>query len=742
MKISTRIVYFFFLLCFKVSIAQANSIDQFRKITENGRIGLENISTNQVIIPPTFDDIGWSNNSSDLVIDGVIGFKLNGKWGLIDLEQNRIVQEQYSILFPFTDKKLIVGKRSKTTILYDYGVINSAGKFIIELQYQRLDINGEYLLASKSIEGKVKMGLLSSSLKTIIPFEYSSIKPINAELYAIKNNQNLTALFDAKGNQNSEFNFETITALDEENLLVTLNNRKGIIDLLGNSIASPIYKEIRTKNGNFIGIPFPKWSLLDSNNKTLQSFYFDQVHSLSSDTFVAQTIDKVSVIDELEHYLSYNNDLYIAEVKHGLATIKRGNYLGVIDVKGNIIIPINQDSIWLDEGLIFTKIKKSDGHSWKLHNQNGKRIGNFYYQELERVNSECIRAKRNNKWGFLNNAGIEVSPFSFDSLEVFENGFAKVLHQDMFGVIDNNGKWVVTPHKDEIEIFKNHFIYRFGSEKGIINKSGEILFRSQSEIHQLGEFFTVKNSENKFILLNQEGNRAILEAVDTVYYAQPSLYIYQNREQWHMLNSSNMQSTALNNNIQQILIMSEGLIMAEIDDYWGFLRQDGSLSIANRYDSLQFYSEGLAAVELIGNWGFIDPDEKIIIQPNYESATPFKENLSIVEKDGDFGMINNSGKIILATKYDKIEQLKDFILLYKDDLIGLANSAGELLRNIQYSSIEAVGKSHFLVSKNGKYGIISNKGLDIIPANYEKIISVYDKFLVKEAASITGIKIN
>lgn len=742
MKLNTRIYYLSVLLWFNATIAFPNIIDEFRKITENGKIGLENISTNQIVIPPTFDDIGWSNNTSDLVIDGVIGFKINNKWGLIDLEENRVVKEQYSVLYPFTDNLIIVGKRSKTSVLYEYGVINSAGKFIIELQYQRLEANDGYLLASKSINGRVRTGLLSSSLKTLIPFEYSSIEPINSNLYAVKNDKNLAALFSADGGQKSEFQFESITYLNEESLLISLNNRKGIINLDGNLIADPIYKEIKIEGRKFVGTPFPKWSFLDANNKTLKSFYFDQVHSLSNRSYAVQTNDKVSIINEEEDYLSYFDDLEIIKVKHGLAIVKRGDYLGILDPYGYIIIPINQDAIWLDEEFIFTKIQKSDGHSWTPYDHTGKRIGYFGYQEFERINNQRIRAKRNQKWGLLNNSGVEVSPFSFDFLGKFINGYASVRYLDMAGVIDENGRWIITPHKDEIEILKTHFLYRFGSEKGLINRSGDIQFRSQSDIHQLGEFFTVKNRDDKYILLDQEGNRAILEAVDTVYYAEPSLYVYQNNDQWKMLNSTNMQVSKLKNNIQQILLMSEGLIMAEIDDHWGFLKEDGQLSIANRYDSLQFYSEGLAAVQLIGKWGFIDPNEKIAIQPNYESASPFKEHLSIVKKAGHFGMINNDGAIVLATKYDKIEQLKDFILLYKDNLIGLANSKGELQRNIQYSSIEAMDETHFLVSKNGKYGVISNKGLDIIPTSYDKIMVVNDKFLVKETVSITNIKIN
>jgi WG repeat protein len=317
-----------------------------------------------------------------------------------------------------------------------------------------------------------------------------------------------------------------------------------------------------------------------------------------------------------------------------------------------------------------------------------------------------------------------------------------VHYLDMFGVIDENGRWVLTPHKDEITVLQNHFLYRFGSEKGIISREGVTLFRSQNDIQQLGDFFVVRNRGNKYVLLDQTGNRAITEAVDSVYFASPSLYVFQINNQWSMLNSTNMRVVKLRKDVQQILTLSEGLIMSKIEGHWGFLKEDGELSIANRYDSLQFYSEGLAPVELLDKWGFIDKDEKIIIQPNYDFALPFKGNLSIVKKAGHFGMINNKGTIVLEVKYDKIEQSKDYILLFKNNLIGLANSKGELQRNIQYSSIEAIDETHFLVLKNGKYGVISNKGTDIIPTSYDQITLVNGKFLVKESMPITNISIN
>ena len=245
MKFIARIFPLFLLLWLNAFFAFATTNDGFRKITENGKIGLENTSTNQIVIPPTFDDIGWSNETTDLVIDGVIGFKLNNKWGLINLEGNSVIKEQYTVLYPFTNNLIIAGKRSRSSILFEYGVISSAGKFALELEYQRLEINGDYLLASKKEARQLQMGLLSSSLKTIIPFEYKSIAAINPTLYAVKNERNLAALFDVDKGLKSDFNYESMNALGEQHILVSLKNRKGIIDLREKPLQHLSIKKLR-----------------------------------------------------------------------------------------------------------------------------------------------------------------------------------------------------------------------------------------------------------------------------------------------------------------------------------------------------------------------------------------------------------------------------------------------------------------------------------------------------------------
>ena len=741
MKLSTSIFYLILLLSCSAFCTPLYSLDEYRKISVNGKIGLENITKNQVVISPLYDDIGWSDQSL-LVIDGVIGFMLNDTWGLINLKEKRIAESQYTVLYPFTNKQLIASKKSKTSLLEQYGIINTAGKIITPLEYQELLLAYNNLIATKNVNGRPKVGILNASLKTLIPVIFQSIIAVGKTSFSVKNDYGLMALYDSNGVPKSEFHFETIEPLDGDNLIVSLYDRKGIIDVDGNIIINPIYKDIRIENKRYVATFLNKWTLLDANNKKLNSYFFDQMFPLSNSSLAVQINDNTGIINQKEDYLNHLEGTSIIDSKFGLLTVRKGQYKGVVGHNGKLILPIIQDSVRIEEHVIFGKINKSNCQVWTPYDRSGKRIGYFNYEQFERAGDSLIWVKRNGKWGLLSNFGEEISSFSFDSVGSFKNGMTIVKYLNKYGVIDENGFWIVIPQMEALKLFGNRVLFEQKSEYGIIDETGKVLYRSQNKIQRLGEHFIEEDRNNKYLLLDKDGNRALLEPVDTVYYAHPSLYIFYKNKQWQMLNTESAKVIKLKKNIEKIVGMKENLIMAKIDNHWGFIRKDGRLGIANRYDSLQFYSEGLAAINLIEKWGFIDGNENIIIQPIYEFVSPFTQQLSVVKNNGLYGIINSSGSIVLDIKYDNIELKSNHIIFYKGDRIGLANRKGEVLRNAQYTSIEEISEGQFLVFKNGNFGVISIEGLDIIPVSYDKIIPYEGKFLVMEKASQSKIILN
>lgn len=127
---------------------------------------------------------------------------------------------------------------------------------------------------------------------------------------------------------------------------------------------------------------------------------------------------------------------------------------------------------------------------------------------------------------------------------------------------------------------------------------------------------------------------------------------------------------------------------------------------------------------------------KIEALENYDSSKNiwYEEDVLKVEKEGKWGLINLSGNEILNTQYDNIETLKGLknsLIVEKNGLVGLVNNKGVKILDTVYTKIIPLGKDYkegyITVNEEGKYGISSFSGKQILENKYEKIDSIYSE---------------
>ncbi len=98
-------------------------------------------------------------------------------------------------------------------------------------------------------------------------------------------------------------------------------------------------------------------------------------------------------------------------------------------------------------------------------------------------------------------------------------------------------------------------------------------------------------------------------------------------------------------------------------------------------------------------------------------------------------MLSNSGKTLHNTGFDRIEPTSERLFLTtKNDLQGLMDIKGRLLVNNRYQALIYLDNGYIITQKNGRYGLISNDGVDVIPAIYEQLIynPVRNEYLAKK----------
>ena len=104
----------------------------------------------------------------------------------------------------------------------------------------------------------------------------------------------------------------------------------------------------------------------------------------------------------------------------------------------------------------------------------------------------------------------------------------------------------------------------------------------------------------------------------------------------------------------------------------------------------------------------------------------------IFEEKGKLGLVDLQGKTVLAPTFNSIEEKQPyFIACSKTKGCSVYNENLQLVLKGGYNSIELGCEGQFIVEKNGKYGVVSEKGAVILPLKYSNINSNKNGYTIK-----------
>ena len=104
----------------------------------------------------------------------------------------------------------------------------------------------------------------------------------------------------------------------------------------------------------------------------------------------------------------------------------------------------------------------------------------------------------------------------------------------------------------------------------------------------------------------------------------------------------------------------------------------------------------------------------------------------IFEEKGKLGLVDLQGKTVLAPTFNSIEEKQPyFIACSKTKGCSVYNENLQLVLKGGYNSIELGCEGQFIVEKNGKYGVVSEKSAVILPLKYSNINSNKNGYTIK-----------
>ena len=294
----------------------------------------------------------------------------NGKYGLFNKDKNIIPNEYQAITYIEGDNLCLVQKGKK------YGIITLEGSMILQVRYNQIDINGDYIYTTD---------------------ENSEIK-----------------VYDKKGNE-VEVNQNTTISTIQEN-----PEYKIYIDTSNGTTLYSIYQgENKITNGNYNYIGYlsnnnyiasrqnEKLGVIDQNENIKLEMKYDTIRKIDGTKLVEADIQSTNTIE------LYNSNLEkIAEMNNATLTIE-DNYIKLsstteiryFDLEGKE----KQNTEIFPENTIFAK---SQNGKWGFVDKNGQVVVDYQYDEVTEQNEYGFAGvKLNDKWGIVDKNGkIIVEP--------------------------------------------------------------------------------------------------------------------------------------------------------------------------------------------------------------------------------------------------------------------------------------------------------------------------------------------
>ncbi|MBO7554394.1 MAG: WG repeat-containing protein, partial [Neisseriaceae bacterium] len=212
----------------------------FAKIRNNQQYGIIDL-TGKIIIPASYQ---WLSDANE---QGVMVFKQDNLFGLIN-KDNQIVREAKSE--KIADFNHIIIQKQTVSINKTVEENSPQEKQADNMEYDFEKIDGKYVMSEKILANRTTIikennqyGLINTAGKIILPMEYDYISVISEDRFKIQKNKQY-GIADSQGNILLPPKYAEIFDFEDGLATVKKNEKNGVVDLDGKIIVPAIYDKV------------------------------------------------------------------------------------------------------------------------------------------------------------------------------------------------------------------------------------------------------------------------------------------------------------------------------------------------------------------------------------------------------------------------------------------------------------------------------------------------------------------
>lgn len=289
---------------------------------------------------------GGYQRTSYLISDFICA-KRGGKWGYINVKTlNEDIPFVYDYACDFSEGLACVFKGNKS------GYINEKGQVVIPIVYDKRPVEGED----------------------------EAYPVINGFVRLLKANK--WGFVDKKGHAITQFIYDDSRDFQEERAAVYKNHKWGFIDGTGRMVVAPLYDNVGDYFGGYARVnQGKKYGAIDKNGKIVIPIKYESMDHSSNNTLYYDTLEvKASKFNEKCFSVESNGKWGVVDIRgniivpfvydsrvefnNGYAVVGKNKKYGIIDSTGNLVVPCVHNSI--ATGYYYQPLADSDLLPYKM----------------------------------------------------------------------------------------------------------------------------------------------------------------------------------------------------------------------------------------------------------------------------------------------------------------------------------------------------------------------------------------
>lgn len=392
--------------------------------------------------------------------------------------------------------------------------------------------------------------------------------------------------------------------------------------------------------------------------------------------------------------------------------------MGIKNEQGEVVVPAAFEALGWSDGsfsVIGSITGYRKGNSWGILNLKNIFITQAEYETLIYAGADNLIARKKinavqTKTGCLNLKGEIKIPFQYDGITI--NGLRAIVFnlsgsKYQYGLIDLTNKSIIP-----------------------------IRYRSITPLGTLR--YAVENESKKIALFGEDGRAVTPFEIDSVSnFIFSNAIIYENLKQGVIDREGEIKIPAL---YRTIILESENRVSALPMHEWLFIDEKNNISQQITADEIIPVTENSFIIRISDNIGLIDRNFEILIPVKYKRLERLTSNQYLAVRGKKYGIINSEHAVVIPFIYDSLVADADRIRAYQHiEGWSLLTSENSTLTKNYYDWIGPRTGNLYPVINNHHWGLINNKGEEIVHCVYDSLIEIQKDIITVKFRGSYGV---